>query len=205
MKRLFRIGLFLIAVWLMFACGLAAYTHLYGQTDRQQNADVIVVLGAGLRRNGSPGPALIRRAQQGAALYHAGVAPRIICSGGYIEWIGRSEAEGCAEVLTQAGVPRDAIILEEASRSTEENAMHTREVMQENGWQTAVIVTDSYHILRAEWIFSQEGVTVYSSPVNWREVRLSAYGFSLAREVAALHWQFIKTVLGLHITYIPGI
>jgi uncharacterized SAM-binding protein YcdF (DUF218 family) len=175
---------------------------LYGAWDRAQEADVIIVLGAGVQRNNRPGPALIRRSEQAAILWQKGLAARIICSGGIPDGeIRRSEADACRELLVESGIPTEAIWLEDRSRSTEENAFYSRQMMDEHGWKTAVVVSDGYHLLRAAWLFGQEGFTVYTSPAetpsfgNWLT--------SMGREIAAFHWQAFKDILGLPFTYVP--
>lgn len=203
-RRVRRVLLVAVGVWLIFACTLGIAVTVYGQTDRAQPADVIIVLGSGLRREDlQPGPALTRRSVRGAELFHAGFAPAIICSGGYPGTATRSEADGCAQVLRENGVPDDAIILEERSRSTEENAAYSHEIMQEHGWKTALVVSDGYHLLRATWIFTAEGVTFTTSPASTPPF-LDALT-ATAREVVALHWQAFKTVLGLPYTFVPWV
>ena len=188
--------------WLVVCLLLAGVVYGYGLTDRAQPEDVIIVLGSGLNRNLMPGPSLRHRSERAAALWHAGYAPIIICSGGYARWATRSEADGCAEVLRENGVPDDAIILEEQARSTEENAAYTHQIMRERGWDTALVVSDGYHLLRATWIFTQEGMIFTTSSTTTPPPFLN-YVIAVAREVIALHWQLFKTILGLPYTFVP--
>ncbi|MCC6616627.1 MAG: YdcF family protein [Anaerolineae bacterium] len=197
-----RILLVTFAIWLLVIAGLALGVILYGHVDNRRPSDVIIVLGAGLRRDNQPNLALIRRSEQGAELYHEGIASSIICSGGYAIGRTRSEADACREILERSGVPTSAIIMEEQSRSTEENALYSHQIMNERGWQTAVIVSDGYHMLRAQWIFTIEGIDMVTSPAPTRP-RLSTYFTSVAREIVALHWQVVKEILHLPYTYVP--
>lgn len=190
-----------LVIWFSIAGLLTVAVIVYGMTDRAQPADVIIVLGSGLRRDSRPGPALIRRSQRAAELYAQGYAPAIICTGGYTVGRTRSEADGCREVLEASGVPAEAILLEERSRSTEENAFYAEAIMRANGWHTAVLVSDGYHLLRAQWIFTQEGIPVYPSPAS-PPPRL-ALATAVVREIVALHWQALKDLLNLPVTYIP--
>ncbi len=200
-RRLLRALLILVGVWLIICCGLAISVTVYGQTDRAQPADVIIVLGSGLNPDLTPGPALTRRAQHAAELWKAGYAPAIICSGGYTTKVIRSEALGCGQVLQASGVPLDAIILEARSRSTEENALYSHEIMQDHGWTTALVVSDGYHLLRATWIFSLQDIDFSTSPAALPPpIDLLT---ATAREVVALHWQAFKTILHLPFTYVP--
>ncbi len=196
-----RIFGILILIWL-FACLLIGGVVLvYAQQDQAQEADVIIVLGSGLRRDNRPGPALARRSRHAADLYAQGLASTVICTGGYTAGRTRSEAEGCREMLIENGVPEDAILIEDQSRSTEENALYSHEIMRENGFENAILVSDGFHLLRAQWIFSQVGVPVYPSPGDSPSTMTLL--ISTAREVAALHWQAIKTILNLPFTYVP--
>ena len=199
-RRLLALIVNLALDWIIFLFILLPVIYAYGRIDRAEPADVIVVLGAGLNRRDQPGPALIRRSQAAADLYARGLADRIICTGGVGLRNQRSEADACAELLRSFGVPAADILLEDRSRSTEENAYYTRAIMRENGWYSAVVVSDGYHLLRAGWMFDQQQIISFTSPAAdpTRMFLVSA----LVREVLALHWQFIKQVLNLPVTYV---
>lgn len=90
------------------------------------------------------------------------------------------------------GVPRSAIVLEETSRTTAENARQARQLMQRHGWHSAIVVSDSYHVLRARYLFARAGVDAGASPVPAAEVGSPLfYVMSVGREVAALQWQMV--------------
>ncbi|NWG16871.1 MAG: YdcF family protein [Chloroflexi bacterium] len=205
-RRLLRWLLPALALWLVLALLLAVTIHLYGRFERSpQPADVIIVLGAGVRADGRPGPALTRRSTHAADLWHNGLAPRIICSGGMPGHTHRSEADACAEILRGLGVPAAAILLEDASRSTEENAIQSHKIMAANGWQTAILVSDGFHILRAEWIFRLRGVNISLSPVIDSRPGALEYALQIGREIVALHWQVFKEIFNVPITYVKSI
>lgn len=171
---------------------LAAIIIAYGSTDRARQADVIVVLGGG--QSGTT-----RRTVHAVALYQQGYAPYIICSGGVApdEWM--SEAERCAHAAERRGVPADAIILETASLSTEENAIESAAIMHERGWDDAILVSDDFHLWRAHWLFEKEGVQVWPSPaqITVQSLSLRGHVILVMREIAATGWYVGKTVLGL--------
>jgi uncharacterized SAM-binding protein YcdF (DUF218 family) len=192
------------ALW-MLACGaLAAVALSAGDSNTAQRSDAIVVLGAGLRRDGRPGDALWRRSLVAAQAYHAGLAPNVICTGGISERQTRSEADACREVLIGEDVPASAIVLEDASRSTEQNAINVKAIMAERGWRTAVIVTDSFHMLRAGWIFSGVGVEHTRFPVPRNRVRVQWIAMSMIHELAAIHWYAFKGLFGIPATDFPN-
>lgn len=207
MKRFFRLFrrfvLIALLVWLVLCVVLAAIIHQTGTVNAAENADVIVVLGAGLTRDGRPNWALVRRSEHAAELWKAGYAATIICTGGVGLNQSRSEADACREVLMGVGIPQNAIVLEATSRSTEENALNTQAIMAENGWQTAIVVSDSYHVFRARHIFSTVGIDVVLSPVPMEAIRnRGSYVYSMFRELIALHWQVFKEAFNLPVTYV---
>ncbi|MCC7206546.1 MAG: YdcF family protein [Anaerolineae bacterium] len=197
-----RWALLILALLALLPVALGLYIYEYGQADRATSADVIIILGAGTRPNGAPTAAYTRRIRHGVALYNAGLAPYVLCTGGYTDRHPTSEARACVNLARDLGVPDRAILFEEISRSTEENAIEARRVMDERRLRTAILVSDNFHLLRAEWIFRDQGILVALSPAQatvgplyWRTAVSNT-----AREVAALGWYAIKGVLGLPYT-----
>lgn len=199
-RRISGILLVVVGVWMLVALGLAVAIHLSGNTSQPRSADVIIVLGSGLRRDGSPGDALYRRSVWAAMAYEQGLASAVICTGGQAENQRRSEASACRELLLERGVPPDAIYLEDQSRSTQQNAIFSSQIMAANGWQDALLVTDAFHMLRAGWIFSGEGIQHHAYPVPRDWVRTRWYLQLTLREIAALHWQAMIEVFNLPFT-----
>ncbi len=190
-------------LWIMFV--LAMVIDGYGRVDRVQRADVIVVLGAGVQRDNTPGLAMRRRVSHAADLWRDGYAPAIICTGGKPGNRTRSEADACSELLIkEQGLPESAVFQEDQSRSTEENAMFTHVMMRAHGWNTAIVVSDNYHLFRAQRLFNNEGITVFTSPAP-EQAPDNLYVVYVLREVAALQWQLVKEALNLPVTYVQGI
>lgn len=162
----------------------------YGSVDRARAADVIVVLGGG--------PASTeRRTRHAIELYHEGYAPYIVCSGGRA-WT-TSEADRCARRAEWRGVPPEAIVVEDQSQSTEENAIEVAKIMAARGWDSAIIVSDDFHLWRAQWLFEEQGVPhVWTSPADPVSTRDQIV--SVVREVAAIGWHIGKSALGLPYT-----
>lgn len=204
--RIKRILLLLLLAALLYSTAFIVNIHMTGATDSAEKADVIIVLGAGLRHDGRPGWALTRRSERAADLWHQGIAPLVLCTGAQVEPFPRSEAAACREILTRRGLPESAIVLEEASRSTEESASFSRLILDERGISRTVLVSDSYHMLRATWLFNQQGLTVSASPVPAHRIHYPLfYPYSLLREFVAFHWYLLKETFNLPITHLPGL
>jgi uncharacterized SAM-binding protein YcdF (DUF218 family) len=195
LRALRKIALVLLAAWL-FGCGLvAAMIHYTGTVDQLVPSDVIIVLGAALTTEGKPYWALSRRAEHAAQLWKDGRAQKILCTGGVGRHvrIPRSEADGCREIAMREGVPRSAIVLEERSTSTEEQARNVRAIMVGHGWKRATLVSDSYHVFRARYILRRMGIDVVLSPVPAAKIESRTfYLYSVVREVMAMHRQVLK-------------
>jgi len=126
--------------------------------------DVIVVLGAAQNPDGSPGPAISRRMHHAVDAWRAGRAPVIMLCGGPTA-IATSEAETMAEVARAEGVAGEALLLEDVSTRTLENAVQCRRVMAEKGLSRAILVTDWFHMPRALYTFRAFGIDVMPDPV----------------------------------------
>lgn len=190
-SRVRRAALALALIALTAIGALAALIVIYGAQDQARPADVIIVLGAG--ETGTQ-----RRAQRATQLYQDGIAPFVLCSGGYRGPDGRREAEVCVDLVRTADVPASAIVLEPRSRTTEQNARYAAEILRARGWRDAIVVSDGFHLLRARWLFSREGVTVWTSPATQLGETGNALEtlFFLLREIGALGYQSVKIALG---------
>ncbi len=184
------IGLGALAV-IIAVVTLATAIVRYGATERARPADVIVVLGGG-------DAGTVRRAEHAAALYHAGYAPNVLCTGGYGARESMIEAERCAQVMRARDVPASVIRLERTSHSTAENARATAAIMAAHGWRDAVLVSDDFHLWRARWLFDRQGVRVYPSPAQRTTGALAPTEqvYAVLREIAAWGWGEVRVQLG---------
>ena len=206
MKLAKRLILIMLMAGTLYFLVFIVAVHFYGTIDTAQEAEVIVVLGAGLLRDGRPGWALTRRSLHAADLWRAGNAPYVLCAGGQAQPFPRSEAAACRELLLANRVPASAILLEERSRSTEENAIYSRQILNAMGLEQVVLVSDSYHMLRASWLFQLQGISTYRSPAPARLIRAPlSYPYSLAREFLAFNWQLIKEAFKIPVTHLSGV
>lgn len=96
-----------------------------------------------------------------AQLYHAGKAPLVVLTGGSdLDISLTSEAEAMRLLLRELGVPHSAMVLEEASRTTHENAQFTALLLRERGISQVLLVTSALHMRRAVAHFESAGIQV---------------------------------------------
>ena len=154
---------------LLWSAGDLVYVATDNETDYAAPADVIIVLGCpsyeGNVISTTFSACVHARAHHAAKLYHRDLAAHIIPTGG-LTGPPPSEAAAIAQVLRADGVPPAAINVEEQARDTVTNIQHSRAIMREHGWRTAILVTEPHHIKRAAFIARDASLTVYPSPVT---------------------------------------
>lgn len=120
-------------------------------------ADAILVLGGALVVAHPPErPTFVlgessTRVLHAAALYRAGKARWIVVAAGNRPGHEgeQVEADAIAEFLVQLGVPDRAIVRERASRTTRENAVNAKPILQALGARRVLLVTSAMHMPRA--------------------------------------------------------
>jgi uncharacterized SAM-binding protein YcdF (DUF218 family) len=102
-----------------------------------------------------------------AELFHRGVAPRIIASGGRLplEVASESEADAMKGLLIALGVPAEAIVTEGSSLNTVENVAFVRRLV---GEQPVALVTSAYHMPRAMKLARASGLNASAFPTDWQ-------------------------------------
>ncbi len=111
------------------------------------------------------------RAVHAASLWHQAIAPQMIVSGGV--WPSTppkpAEALWIAQLLTQLGVPPDAIVLETDSTTTRENVKNVAQIMLDKGWRGRLaLVTSASHLPRAVANARRAGLQVDAYPTDWQ-------------------------------------
>ncbi len=141
----------LLTVSALYA-GAAVWLDRYGRREPAGAAfEAIIVLGCRVYPDGRPSRSLVGRVERAVALFDEGRAPRLVLTGGFGD-APISEARAAAAIARSLGVPKEALILEERSTSTEENA---REAALLLSAERVLVVTDSYHVFRAERVFGR--------------------------------------------------
>ena len=160
-------GFVSLATFALFSIGLA----LYGTFDRLGPADVAVVLGNTVERDGRPSRRLAARLDQALALYRRGAVREVIVSGGR-EPSGFDEAAVMKQYLARRGIPSRNIVVDSLGRTTWFTAMNCARIMKRHRWRGAVIVTQYFHVARTRLAFRRFGIApVYSAHARFFELR----------------------------------
>ena len=169
------------------ALGVNAYVkHVGGarllspeQAQTLDKVDCIVVLGCQVHSDGRPSDMLRDRLDQAIALYHAGVAPKLLMSGdhGQVEY---NEVGVMKAYAMEHGVPSDDIFMDHAGFSTYETMVRAKEVFCA---QRVVVVTQQYHLYRALYVAEAFGLDAHGVAADAHVYAGQAY--RECREIAA--------------------
>jgi uncharacterized SAM-binding protein YcdF (DUF218 family) len=101
------------------------------------------------------------RVWHAARLHHAGKAPLLVLAGGSDPArTAMSEAQAMQTLLLDLGVPASALLLEDRSRTTHENAQNSAALLRQRGIQRVLLVTSALHMPRAVAHFEAAGLVV---------------------------------------------
>jgi uncharacterized SAM-binding protein YcdF (DUF218 family) len=131
--------------------------------EEAQPADVILVLGAAEYR-GRPSQVFRARLDHALELYNYKLAPQIMTTGGAGGEPVFTEGGVGRSYLIGRGVPPEAIIVETEGESTVHSTTLAGEIMRRMGLNSAIVVSDGYHIYRVKRMLESRGLKAYGSP-----------------------------------------
>ncbi len=195
-KRLLRLVVSLIALFAAF--GLISNLAVILSTERKilstdllsppaEPYDCILVLGCGVKEDGTPTDMLYDRVRAAVTLYEAGFAPKLLMSGDHSE--NYNEVGAMKELAEKFGVSSEDILLDHKGYSTYESIARAAEVF---GIRRAVLVTQGYHLNRALYLAHAFGIEAVGGPADLRSYR-GQFGRDL-REAAARSKDFLTAL-----------
>lgn len=185
--------------------------------------DAIVVLGGCTKPMVPPRPWVdvadeADRVLHAANLYKAGKAPKIILSGGRVDWQGNNpvpESEDMAVLLRAMGIPDTALIQEPTSRNTHENGVNVKQIVETQKIRRMLLVTSALHMPRSLRIFQKLGMDVVAAPTDYwivenerNEYQASPQAFTLSllpeAERLRLTTRALKEYVGIVVYWLRG-
>lgn len=184
-RLLARIVTGIIALSVLLGWYSAMTVFLFSLRDETRPADAAIVLGAAVWGD-RPSPVFRERINHAIQLYHDGIVPTIIFTGGVGNRDELAEAEVGRNYAIARGVDPAHILLETTSTSTLENLRNAQMVAQQNGLETFLIVSTPNHMRRALAVAHDLHMEAYSSPTrSIRWINSATRTFSYVREVVA--------------------
>lgn len=160
-----------------------------------ENIDCILVLGCGVREDGTPSHMLEDRLRRGVELYKAGAAPKLIMSGDH----GRTdydEVNTMKQYAIDAGVPSEDIFMDHAGFSTYESMHRAQSIFCA---EKILIVTQEYHLYRAIYAARALGLEAYGVACDYRTY--SGQTYRDIREILARDKDFFTAIFHPKPTY----
>jgi uncharacterized SAM-binding protein YcdF (DUF218 family) len=112
----------------------------------------------------------------------------ILVSGGTTSSDTPPYAQVMRQTLLLEGVPDSAIWSEQESHSTHQNAFHTAQILKRMGIHRIVLVTEAYHMLRAERSFRKEGLEVVPAACGYRSYNVGFHADALIPSWEPIAW-----------------
>jgi uncharacterized SAM-binding protein YcdF (DUF218 family) len=150
---------------LVFWGGWMGAVLLWSSFDYARPSESIVVLGAA-QYDGRPSPVLKARLDHAMDLWDRHFARLLILTGGRGAGDTTSEAAVGKTYAKKHGVPEELILMEPEGRTTRESMKAVARILENRGMNTAIVVSDPFHMLRL-WILGRRfGFIPYTSPTR---------------------------------------
>jgi uncharacterized SAM-binding protein YcdF (DUF218 family) len=163
-RWLLRLVALLVAALVVFLAVTGIRIAREGSAQELHPADAIVVFGAA-EYSGHPSPVLRARLDHALELFHQGLAPVIITTGGAASDPTFSEGGVGHDYLMRHGVAEKNLIAETQGSDTAQSAVRVAVIMRANGLHSCVAVSDAYHVFRIKRLLEHEGIgPVYEAP-----------------------------------------
>ena len=158
----------LVGVLAYFAVTTALVARWMGKDERPR-VDAIVVLGAA-QYDGRPSAIYQARLEHAVALWRGQVAPLLVFTGGKEQGDRFTEGGSGARWARQRGVPAEAVLVEERSRTTYQNLAGAMQLLEgrdpDRDRHRIVVVSDPFHMFRALKQAADLGMDAYPSPTR---------------------------------------
>lgn len=153
--------------------------------DDAADAQAIVVLGAA-QYDGTPSPVFQARLDHALDLYEQGLAPTIVVTGGNQPGDRFTEAAAGANYLLANGVPEEDLRREVDAHNSWESLAAVARILDDEGVDEVILVSDPYHSFRVGQIARELGMTPHLSPTRTSPASSFSELRSMVRETMAV-------------------
>ena len=164
-----RVLLGLLVVVLAYFAVTTTLVARWMAKDERPRVDAIVVLGAA-QYDGRPSAIYEARLEHAVQLWRDQVAPLLVFTGGKEEGDRFTEGGSGARWAVERGVPSEAVLTEERSRTTYQNLAGAKQLLEgrdpDRDRHRIVVVSDPFHMFRAVKQAADLGMDAYPSPTR---------------------------------------
>jgi uncharacterized SAM-binding protein YcdF (DUF218 family) len=160
-----KVALGVAVVLLVYLAGTFVQVWWAARQDDAAPAQAIIVLGAA-QYDGRPSAVLAARLDHAIDLYHRGIAPLVVVTGGNQPGDRFTEAEASATYLEERGIPGSAIERETTSTNSYDELAAAARFLRTRGISKVVLVSDPFHAFRIDAIADDVGLDALVSPTG---------------------------------------
>jgi len=177
-----------IFVCIIYCAGITYFismilVSIYGHIDTKDRADIAIVLGSKVNKDGTLSDRLKSRMDRSIELYMNKQVKHLLLSGGTGKE-GFDESSKMMEYAMAKGVKKDHIITDSNGYNTKQTAENSSKLLKENGLKNIIIVTQHFHIFRTKLAMELYGIEIIGTAhPNFYEMRDI---YSLFREILAI-------------------
>jgi uncharacterized SAM-binding protein YcdF (DUF218 family) len=164
-KLVLRIGLAVLGVLVVYYVVTFVQVWRAAEGDDRRTSQAIIVLGAA-QFDGRPSEVFRARLDHAADLFHDGVAPLIVVTGGKQQGDRFTEAQAGASYLHGKGIDDNDIRRENTSNNSWESLAASSRFLEQEGIKKVVLVSDPFHSLRIRLIAEELGLDAVTSPTR---------------------------------------
>ena len=178
---------FIVCLCLNFAVVFSSQKNI---TDRENaGAEVIIVLGCGVKPDGSPSDMLRDRLLTAVDLYKNGAGKKLLLSGDSKNAEKYDEVGTMKRLCLSLGVPEEDIMTDTLGLSTFESIDRAKKIYE---IKSAIIVTQKYHLYRAIYIAKSRGISTVGVSAD-----MHTYGGQLFRDIREIPARIKDFILSL--------
>lgn len=163
--------------------------HILNDSDSETQYDCILILGCGVRADGTPSNMLSDRLRRGIELYKAGIAPKIIMSGDHGQ-PNYDEVNVMRQIALENGVPAEDIFMDHAGFSTYDSLYRAKAIFEA---ERIIVVTQKYHLYRA--LYDARKMGICADGINADYQIYAGQRYRDVREIAARVKDFFACVI----------
>lgn len=177
--------LMLIPLIINFYVVFKVKNKIVNMNDINKNYDFALVLGCGVKSDGTPSLMLRDRLNKVIEIYNKGLIENIIISGHHSD--GYSEVDVMEDYLLNHGISENVIIRDNEGFSTSESMENYHKNYKD---RSVIIITQEYHLYRS--LYLAQKLNLNAVGVSAKLVNYGGQIFRNLREILARNKDFLK-------------
>jgi vancomycin permeability regulator SanA len=185
-KTFFKTAKFIFFIILLWFTAHSLYIIIDGVSDNGKKADLAVILGNKVNKDGTLSKRLEKRLETGIQLYKGHRIKKILVSGG-LGKEGFYEGGKMKDFLVKNGIPDSLIFVDNKGNNTRMTVENTLALRSSLHFNSIIVVSQYFHVTRTKKLFKDKGFqnvdSVSPDYFEWRDL------YSIIREFPAYYIQ----------------